>query len=236
MPERAPDPLLDFLDAHAPDLRRIAAATAREWSAEDVRNEAWLLAFDIGERRGRPLDPADADDAHLLLAHLYNHCVRYRERVVRHATRIDHAPPGLDADAPHPLAARLVADDGAHPELLLEFQQSATPEQDAPGPQHSPAAAWVWLLRRFGRRMTDVAAYLRISLSWSYTRCRDAVALAQSQWPLPRTPIASADDPVRPWRAFKLPARSRRCVDPRQLRLDFWPRPQQPEHGQLWLL
>ena len=236
MPGPADDPLLDFLDRHAADLRRIAAATSREFSADDVRNEAWLLAFDLGERRGRALDPGDPDDARLLLGHLYNRCVRFGERVVRHATRLDHAPPGADDDAMHPLLARLAADDGAHPEVLLDAFQSATPEPRIPAPQASPAAAWVWLLQRFNRRMVDVADYLRISLSWSYQRCRDAVALARTQNPLPATPVPTRDEPARPWRAFKLPRRRLRAVDPRQLRLDFWCRPAQPDAGQLWLL
>lgn len=225
-----------FLERHASDLSRIAGASKGEWKTGDVRNEAWLLAFDIGARRGQSLDLGDAADATLLLRHLYNHCVKYSERVVRYATRLDH-PSGGDGDRDnHWLNDWLAADEGAHPLSLLEGLESAQLEPDSPDPYHSAAAGWAWLLRRFDQRFADVAAFLLISASWCYDRYRKARLDAATQWPLPHGATAGdRGDAIGPWRKFKLPG-VEALDDSRQLALDYWDKPEQPAYGQLWLL
>lgn len=160
-------------------------ASKGEWQADAVRGEAWLLAFDIGQKLGRPLDLERDDDASLLVRWLYNHCVKYCETVVRRAVRLDHAAEDDEDGQPHWLMGRLTADEGHHPLSLLEAAESARAEPDAPDAYHSSAAAWLQLLQRFDRRMPDVAAYLMISLSWCYACCRHAHDLARAQWPLP---------------------------------------------------
>lgn len=224
-----------FASAHAADFRRIAGASRGEFSPEDVQQEAWMLALEIGQRRGRRLDLEDGDDADLLVRYLYNHCVKYAERVVRHAVRLDHAARG-DADRDdHWLNDRLMADDGAHPLSLIESAEDASPEPFGPDPYQSPAAGWVRLMQRFGR-MSDVAAFLMISASWCYTCCREAAREARTQWPLPHgLAVGDDDSALRPWRTFKLDPRfTGECAG--QLAFDYWGRPEQPGEGQLWLL
>lgn len=234
MPAENPDAFERFLERHASDLSRISRASKGEWRVDDIRNEAWLLAFDIGEKRGRPLDLDDVEDASLLTRHLYNHCVKYTETIVRRAQRLDHAAPGDDEHERHWLMDRLVADHGAHPLSLLETMESAPQEPDDPDPYHSAASGWVWLLRRFDQRIADVAAFLLISPSWCYACFRKARYHAQTQWPLPHTLVSAGEDSIQPWRKFKLPPT--RSDTPEQLPLDYWNRPAQPVRGQLWLL
>ena len=224
-----------FLERHAPDFGRIAWASRGEWSAGDVRGEAWPFAFDMGAKLGRRLDLGSEDDARLLLSWLYNHCVRYGETVVRHAVRLDHAD-GDDDEGPHWLMGRLSADEGDHPQSLLEALEEARPEPDNPGAYHSRAAAWLHLLRRFDWRMDDCASYLLISPSWCHECHRRARREAGIQWPLPDMPATSAhEDALRPWRTFKIPPVTP-GTDPRQLPLEYWSRPAQPASGQQWLL
>lgn len=225
-----------FLERHADDFPRISRASKGEWQADAVRGEAWLLAFDIGQKLGRPLDLERDDDASLLVRWLYNHCVKYCETVVRRAVRLDHAAEDDEDGQPHWLMGRLTADEGHHPLSLLEAAESARAEPDAPDAYHSSAAAWLQLLQRFDRRMPDVAAYLMISLSWCYACCRHAHDLARAQWPLPHgLSIEEDQDALRPWRVFKLPS-AMPGDDPRQLALHYWTCPSQPASGQLWLL
>lgn len=224
-----------FLDERTKDFVRIARASRGEYSADDVRNEAWLLAFDIGDKRGKPLHPHDPDDCSLLLAHLYNHCVRYGETTVRYATRLDHAAGRGDDNDHHWLLDTLVAEGGEHPLSLLETLESSVPEPHDPDPYSSPAAGWAWLLRHFKQHVADVADFLLISPSWCYACLRKARHLAVTQHPLPhhlKTPDGEAA--IQPWRKFKLPQAP--SDDPHQLSLDFWARPAQPVSGQLWLL
>lgn len=223
-----------FLQRHEADFARISRASRREWAVEDVRNEAFVLACDIGTRRGHPLDLADPGEATLLLRHLYNHCVRYGERVVRHARRLDHAAPGDDDGGHHWLLDQLAADGGADALSLLEAAEDAKQGHQAPDPYQSPAAGFAWLLRRFDQRMADVAGFLLISLSWCYRCCRDARTRAGAQWSLPHLTAATPEDAVRPWRRFRLPPRQPHADA--QMELDLQHRPAQPMRGQLRLL
>lgn len=235
MPVNSPLKFEAFLERYASDISRISRASKGEWRVDDIRNEAWLLAFDMGERRGRALDMGHEEDASLLICHLYNHCVKYTELVVRKAQRLDHADPGDEERERHWLADRLVADGGAHPLSLLEAMECMAEEQEAPDPYHSAASGWAWLMRRFGQCMADVANFLLISPSWCYACFRKARQSADTQWPLPHS-LATGDDEdaIRPWRKFKLP--SDRMNTPEQMSLDYWNRPPQPARGQLWLL
>lgn len=226
-----------FLDAHAADFRGISGATRGEWKPDDVRQQAWLLAVDLGDRRQRPLDLDDADDASLLVRSLYNHCVKYTERVVRHAHKLDHAAPGDDDRDRHWLLDHLVADGGGHPAQWLEASEAATPERDAPDPYHSPAAGWASVLHRFDCRMADVADFLLISTSWCRRCYHRALWLAHMPSPLPDLRSeGDAGDALRPWRSFRLPARTPAEPFDGQPALDFRGRPPDPAHGQMWLL
>lgn len=235
MTDSTPNGFASFLEQHASDFARIAGASRREWTKGDVSSQAWLLAYDIGQKLGRPLDLANGDDASLLIRHLHNHCVKYTETVVRHAQRLDHAVGGDDERSHHWLMDQLVADNGAHALSLLEAAESPAQEDEDPDPYHSPAAGFAWLLRRFDQRMADVATFLLISLSWCHRCYREARCAANNQWPLPDLAVGVGEaHAIRPWRQFKLPPLQ--PPETRQLDLDFSNRPVQPSRGQLWLL
>ena len=220
-----------FLERHKKDLARIARASRGDSKPDDVLNEAWLLAHDMGEKRGRALDLDDAEDASLLLRYLYNHCVKFTETVVRHAHRLDHAAAGDEEREHHWLMDRLTADGGSHPLSVLEDMESQASERDDLDPYHSPAAGWIRLIQRFNQRMTAVAEFLLISPSWCYSCWRVAHHMARTQWPLPAGIDAfDRDASIRPWRKFKLPTAS--SIDMRQFVLNL-PTPL-PMQGRFW--
>ena len=57
-----------FLQARRGDLRRIASRTRGELSVDDLVSEAWLLAIDIGHKRGWTFDFGDEEDQDTLFA------------------------------------------------------------------------------------------------------------------------------------------------------------------------
>ena len=73
---RGPGTMIDdeafqrFIDAHAANFRTISGATRGEWKPDDVKQQAWLLAVDLGDKRERLLDIDDAGDASLLVRSL----------------------------------------------------------------------------------------------------------------------------------------------------------------------
>jgi hypothetical protein len=222
-----------FLQQHSNELGAIARWSRGRLTLDDIHNEAWVQAFELGDARARSLDLEDAADASLLLACLRRHFDR-EHRLLRSGRSLDQSLDGFDGPA---YADLLAIDDGAHPLSLLEALEDEVPGQELPGPHHSEIAAWHWLALRFNRRTADLAAYLLISASWCGARRRRARGRAGAQWPLPnglRPDGGDADDMLRPWRRFKLPPRQRPA--PRQLHFDYWNRPTQPACGQLWLL
>lgn len=198
-----------FVDAHRSDLGRIARHTRGEHQFHDVVGEAWLMAHTLAEKHGVPLDLDDEASCKRLLAHLYQHLVRYTERHVRYAVRLD--PGGYDtADAAHPLLQRIAADPGSDPLAALcriESSPAATTGS-------SQAAAYVLLLRQCNGSMHSLARYLLISPSYAYRRCARIRTSVSSQHSLDLC-LAVSTQTLRPWRE----RRHERV--PRQLEFDF---------------
>src|SRR5690606_17656973 len=156
-------------------LKRIARATRGEHDFGDVVNEAWLMAEAVASRTGLPAGFADPAFEDLLLRHLYQALVRYAERNVRHAVRLDHAAAGDDESGAHWLANRLASDNGRDPlSHLLADEEPA----EGDGEHHpSLAGAWVKLLWMNGGRIRTVARKLLISVSHTY-RCHAKIGRA----------------------------------------------------------
>ena len=189
------------------DFRRIARK-AGDCDADDVACEAWLMAaaFAAG---GTGVDFADTDFRQRLLAHLFQHFVRYNDRRIAAALRFeveDEALPLLErlaAPTPDPLSVALATEE--HVDMPL------------PSYRHSQAAAWASFISVRGGHMPTVARHLMISLSWCYRRYTRALRLAETQWPLPDgLPVPPGEQP-QPWRRY------RAMRTPHQFSFDFDP-------------
>ncbi len=58
-------------------------------SVDDMASESWILAIEIGQRRGWTFDFGDQDDQNTLLAWMHNRFVRYAEKALRYAIKLD---------------------------------------------------------------------------------------------------------------------------------------------------
>jgi hypothetical protein len=154
-----------FAERHRRDFARIARATGGEHQADDVAQEAWLMATAVAARHERAVDFDDPAFADLLLRYLYQALVRYTELNVRRAVRLDHGGDD-DADAPHWLMNRLAADGGGDPLSCLVEAEDAVSRPDVDTPHPSLAGAWVLLLRACDGRIATVAARLLISVGF----------------------------------------------------------------------
>jgi hypothetical protein len=198
------------------DLARIARSTRGEHSFDDVRNEAWLMAGTLSSKYGIAVELVSRDFQEKLLGHLHNHLVKFTDRNVRHAVRLDRAPKGdATRESAHSLIRTLVADAGNDPLSLLTAQDdaAATATEHADG-RHSLAAAYLVLLSHFGNKMRRFADHLLISRSHAYRCCTKASRLASSQRSLALV-LPSRVSALRPWR------RRRMLRIPRQMAFDF---------------
>lgn len=171
-----------FLETKKPALRRIAYRTRQEVTPEDVSQSAWLIAIDIEERLGRPIDFADRDDQETVIAWLYNKFVNYAEKRVRFAVKIDQASADADSESPGERELRtLAAPLDSDPLENLDRQEEEQAQRDLIDASYSEAAAYALLLLRFQWDWRALAAYLHIVVETLRIRVERAASRARIQ-------------------------------------------------------
>lgn len=190
-----------FIAERQADFRRIAKATNGEYSAEDISQQALLVAWELQSGKGVAMRFADPAYGRLLLSHLYQHFVRYTETAIRRALRYrrKHA----DDDQLELLTEVLPADESYDPSLALDtFETQRDADPDA---QLSQASAWLFLVGRSGNEVRRLADRLLIPISHCYRCLACARTLARRQHALPIRCTGRDGMPLQPrgWRRFR---------------------------------
>jgi len=140
-----------FLAEKISDFRRIVRKARGEIELEDLQNNAWIVAADLGEKRKAEIDFGSEEDRNWVLATLYNQSVR-NSKSVRYAVSIDSAPNGNDDGFPT-LAETLPASENSDPlQALLHLEkseQAAKASELAIASTYSQAAAYIISLGQF---------------------------------------------------------------------------------------
>ena len=137
------------------DLKRIAYATQGELTADDLSSEARLLAIEIEEKLERRFDFACKLDQDRLLAWMYARFVKFADKAVRHAVRLDK---GWDDEAEEGLGSRIAR-------MLL------APEHSDPHRQHGALDEAAELRTEIQKSYSEAAAY--------------TILLIRTEWDLP---------------------------------------------------
>ena len=163
----------DFLRGQAAALRRIAGAARGDMSVEDVKQEAWLVAADIGQRRGYSVDFGDPADQQSVLKWLYCKLVKFAEKQMRHAVRLDKDWDQEDSEFAASALARLLTSP-LDSDPLVRLQQAEDDVDYAKMVRHSysEASAYVLLLIRFDWDADALSADLRIAVQTLRKRLR----------------------------------------------------------------
>lgn len=162
-----------FFKDRAADLRRIARATRGDFELAEVESEAWLVAGDVERKRGYPVDFSDRQDQEKLLGTLYNRLVKFAEKHVRYAVKLDADWEKEESTAFGAVLARLLtAPVSSDPQFVLEQRQDGL--EAAVQRSYSEAAAYVLLLMRFEWDAKDLASHLRIALDTLRLRLKRA--------------------------------------------------------------
>lgn len=85
-----------FLHKMKTSFQRIARATKHEATAEDLQQEAWLIAHEIGSKRGREIDFSDPADQDLIIRAVSHRNVKRGDWKMRKSVRIDEDREGED--------------------------------------------------------------------------------------------------------------------------------------------
>lgn len=216
-----PTPFETFLHARAVDLRNIARRS-REYSFEEAQSEAWLVAIEIGNGRGWPLDFTDQDDQDMLLAWLHNRLVKFAEKTVRYAARLDHGKDDDTERAGNTLARLLTAPIDSDPQVQRQLLDERDALIEHVRQSYSQAAAYMLLLIRLEGDLEDLAALLWIGIATLRERMKRLALLARVQSTL-FDGIERLDPTMEPWRRLPAPRRLHHAAGP--LQPAFWPMP-----------
>lgn len=171
-----------FLKNRRGDLRKIAARTRGEFLVDDLMSEAWLIAIEIGQRRGWGFDFLNEDDQDTLLAWMHNRFVKYADKAVRNAVRLDRGWDDEDGEQAGAALARLLT---APIDTDPQVRQQALKEQDdliaVVRHSYSEAVAYVLLLIRVDWHLEDLAELLVVGREALKCRLRSAGLRARIQ-------------------------------------------------------
>ena len=166
-----------FLAEWRSDMRRIAALTRGEVQLEDLYGDVWLLAFEIGNRRGAALDLSVFEDQHYLIRALNVQTLRRCDWKMRRAVRLDDD----SSDLAQPLIETLAADDSYDPAARLELAQLVAHGEEGRDVSYSQATAYVISFERFNFDVAELAIHLGISLGATYQRFRKSLLTVMKQ-------------------------------------------------------
>lgn len=152
-----------FLTKVKTSLRRIVAATRNEISVGDLHSDAWLVAHEIGEKRGRAIDFTDPADQDLIVGALHIRNVKRQEKHVRYAARIDAIDHDDDGEAHPRWENRLRAHATSDPLELLMLEQEMARQERAIASSYSEYAAYGIVLYNFDDDRAKLCAYLLIA-------------------------------------------------------------------------
>lgn len=204
------------------DFRRIAGSSRGDYTADDVFNEAWLVAYDIGRKRGFAVDFLNPEDQELILGCLYNNLVNFSEKTVRYAVKLDKDWDSEDSESPIDSLARLLT----APRHCDPFHQLQAAEKRSEPPElvrhsYSQASAYVILLHRFDWELDSLAEDLRMVIS-TLRRRMIASGIYVKRQPSLFDRIQVIDSDFLPTRGYGVIAMSMLQEDgPQQLAWDF---------------
>lgn len=152
----------EFLDSRRADFHRIAARSRGDYSLDDVCGEAWVIAYDIGQKRGFDVDFSSVEDQELVLSWLYNRLINFAEKNIRFAVKLDKGWEEEDSESPiNKWAKLLTGPENFDPLVWLEEEQERGKLPALIQHSYSQASAYAILLHRFDWDLESLATYLR---------------------------------------------------------------------------
>ena len=124
------------------------------------------MAVDIKYRRGYTIDFTNHGDQEIILGSLYNKLVKYEEKQIRYAVKLDEGWDEENSDGPvNALAQLLAASPESDPLVRLLQQEDKVDFSEIVQCSYSEASAYILLLIRFDWSVTDLAAHLFVVIT-----------------------------------------------------------------------
>ncbi len=160
---------------------------------------AWLIADRIGRKRGFDVDFGNPHDQEIVLAWLFNELVRFADKQVRYAVRLDKDWDQEDAGAAVEALSRfLIAPEEFDPAIAHELEQEREGRMAVIKHSYSQAAAYLILLERFTWDMDDLADFLKVVTATLRGRIQQSSAWIRQQ-PSLFDRICAVERDFAPW-------------------------------------
>lgn len=150
-----------FLAMMKDGFLRIAKATKHEMTVGDLHNDAWVIALEIGDRRGRAIDFSDPEDQELVMKAVNVQNVRRGDWNMRRSVRIDREPEREDEGTKW--VERLPAQASSDPLVSLLDRESAIDADAILAASYSQATAYAITFANFNNDRQRVCMHLVIS-------------------------------------------------------------------------
>jgi hypothetical protein len=147
-----------FLKDAATRFNRIARSLRGQIKPGDLHADAWMVAAEIAEKRGKEIDFSDPADQNLVLNRIYWNVKGQRDWRLGSAYSIDDAPEGRT-----PWADRLAAPMSTSPLEILVNREISAMIDAALEASYSQAKAYIVALANFKDDRQRFCAHLRIA-------------------------------------------------------------------------
>ncbi|MCT9074243.1 sigma-70 family RNA polymerase sigma factor [Cupriavidus gilardii] len=156
--------LAKLIPAILPDLARIAKQSRGEMTVDDLQGEAWILAEKLSRNRDPRPDPADRAFQQQILARLFNRFVKFADKRLRFAVRLDEQIED-DNGGTHEnwFAATLTAPEANEPYRMLETYEQLNQQDKTVLARFAEAVAYLRVFANMPNDLTSIANHLAIS-------------------------------------------------------------------------
>jgi hypothetical protein len=151
----------EFAKKMMASFRRIVKAAKHDVTEEDLKQDAWVLAQDIGTRRGREVDFSDPADQDLIIRAVNKQNVERGDWQMRNAVRI--VSESEDGESMQSLVEQLPAQASSDPLISILLRESAHKAETILMNSYSQAVAYVRAFANFRNNRQEICAYLVIS-------------------------------------------------------------------------
>lgn len=146
------------------DLKRIARRSEGEVTVDDLQSEAWLVADEIGRGSNATPDPTDKVFHQQILGRLYNRFVKFADKRLRFAVRLDEKSRDEDGgEREGAIAAALAAPDTYEPSLAMESSEGEGEREAELRRRFAEAVAYVRLFANLKNDQLAVCEHLSVT-------------------------------------------------------------------------
>lgn len=163
-----------------PVLRHISCHTDGEFTVDDLKNEAWLLAVDLYEKR-TDMPISSPSFQKLISAHLFSRLCKYTSKTTRYAVRLDDMNDNADDNSKNRWLESLTATSENDPiSKLCRIEEMQEQEKQLQF-NYSEAVAYYSFLENFKKDRQAIAEHLALSWRWIWYKIKRARYWMQQQ-------------------------------------------------------